>query len=234
MTVINAFKMDGLGNDFIIIDQRSKIHDLTKKQIIKICDRKFYGCDQLIYIKKSRETDAELEFYNSDGSKVGACGNGTRCVAYLLSKKDPKIEFKDEILLKASRVQISKILKDKIVETNIGSAFFDWKKIPLIREVNTKNLNLKLIDNEGKEHFGGMAINVGNPHVIFFLENRQKLIYNDVRKFGFIKVYSAKNIFNCSHLKKIGIEPLSEELNFKYFRDKKNYTVNSFYKKTKC
>ena len=52
MTVINAFKMDGLGNDFIIIDQRLKIHDLTKKQIMKICDRKFFGCDQLIYIKK--------------------------------------------------------------------------------------------------------------------------------------------------------------------------------------
>ncbi len=175
MAVINAFKMDGLGNDFIIIDQRSKIHDLTKKQIIKICDRKFFGCDQLIYIKKGRETDAELEFYNSDGSKAGACGNGTRCVAYLLSKKDPEIEFKDEIILKASRVQTSKIFKDKIVETNIGSAFFDWNKIPLKREDNTKNLNLKLIDNEGKEHFGGMAINVGNPHVIFFLENIENI-----------------------------------------------------------
>ena len=67
---IKAFKMDGLGNDFVIIDQR--IHDLnlSKDQIIKICDRSFIGCDQLILIKKNREIDAGLEFYNSDGSVI--------------------------------------------------------------------------------------------------------------------------------------------------------------------
>ena len=81
-----AFKMDGLGNDFIIIDQRSQSIDLNRQQIIKICDRNFIGCDQLIYIKKNRKIDAGLEFYNSDGSQSGACGNGTRCVAYFLSK----------------------------------------------------------------------------------------------------------------------------------------------------
>ena len=48
-----AFKMDGLGNDFIIIDQRSQSIDLNRQQIIKICDRNFIGCDQLIYIKKT-------------------------------------------------------------------------------------------------------------------------------------------------------------------------------------
>ena len=57
-----------------------------------------------------------------------------------------------------------------------------------------------------------------HDHIAFQLTN-EYLIFNDIRKFGFIKIYSAKNIFNCSHLKKIGIEPLSEELNFKYFRD---------------
>jgi len=49
---IKAFKMDGLGNDFVIIDNRQTITNLTKEQIVKICDRKFVGCDQLILIKK--------------------------------------------------------------------------------------------------------------------------------------------------------------------------------------
>ena len=62
---IKAFKMDGLGNDFVIIDNRQTITNLTKEQIIKICDRKFIGCDQLILIKKNDISDASLEFYNS-------------------------------------------------------------------------------------------------------------------------------------------------------------------------
>ena len=84
---IKAYKMDGLGNDFVIIDQRDKIIEFSKEEIIKICDRKFIGCDQLIVIKKNKELDASLEFFNSDGSISGACGNGTRCAAYLLSKE---------------------------------------------------------------------------------------------------------------------------------------------------
>ena len=74
-----AFKMDGLGNDFVIIDQRNDQFELNNDQIKKICDRNFIGCDQLILIKKNKSTDAGIEFYNSDGSTSGACGNGTRC-----------------------------------------------------------------------------------------------------------------------------------------------------------
>ena len=87
---IKAFKMDGLGNDFVIIDNRQKITNLSKEQIIKICDREFIGCDQLILITKNDSSDASLEFYNSDGGTSGACGNGTRCVADLLSKENNK------------------------------------------------------------------------------------------------------------------------------------------------
>ena len=78
---IKAFKMDGLGNDFVIIDNREKVTNLTKDQIIKICDRNFIGCDQLILINKDQKYDASIEFFNSDGGISGACGNGTRCVA---------------------------------------------------------------------------------------------------------------------------------------------------------
>ena len=84
---IKAFKMDGLGNDFVIIDNRQKITNLTKEQIIKICNRNFLGCDQLILIEKDKSADAFLKFYNSDGVESGACGNGTRCVADLISKE---------------------------------------------------------------------------------------------------------------------------------------------------
>ena len=85
---IKAFKMDGLGNDFVIIDNRKKIIELSKEQIIKICDRNFIGCDQLILLERNSTSDANLKFFNSDGSETGACGNGTRCVAKLISREN--------------------------------------------------------------------------------------------------------------------------------------------------
>ena len=163
-----AFKMDGLGNDFVIIDQRHNEFELTNDQIKKICNRNFIGCDQLIFIKKNQKTDAGMEFYNSDGGTSGACGNGTRCVAYLLSKEMNK----DKIILGTeSRNLESKILGEKLVETKIGLAKTKWHEIPLSKELNTISLNYKIIDKNNKEYFGGTAVNVGNPHIIFFINN---------------------------------------------------------------
>ena len=173
-----AIKMDGLGNDFIIIDQRAKNINLTNDQIIKICDRKFIGCDQLIFIKKDNHSDAGLEFYNSDGSKSEACGNGTRCVAYLLSNENNKKNINLSI---NSKILKSKILDNNLVETTIGLPTMKWNEIPLKKDSDTKNLNLKLIDNENKEFIGGIAVNVGNPHIIFFVENIEKF---NIEKIG--------------------------------------------------
>ena len=164
---IKAFKMDGLGNDFVIIDNRQKIINLTKDQIIKICDRNFIGCDQLIFIESSKSTDANLKFFNSDGGESGACGNGTRCIAKLISN-----ETKNEtvILTTLNGNLKSQILENNIVTTEIGNAKIEWNEIPLSEKLDTKNLNIKIIDVNDKEYFGGTAVNVGNPHVVFFVD----------------------------------------------------------------
>ena len=175
---IKAFKMDGLGNDFIIIDQRNQNFNLSKDQIIKICDRDFIGCDQLIFIQKSEKKAALLEFYNSDGSISGACGNGTRCVANFLSKEN---NDKEIILLTSSGTLKSKILGDNLVETEIGIAKTNWKEIPLNKDLDTKNLNIKIVSKDNVGHIGGTSINVGNPHVIFFVNNIEDY---DLKKIG--------------------------------------------------
>ena len=172
-----ALKMDGLGNDFVIIDQRQKNIALSKDQIIKICDRDFIGCDQLIYIKNSDNADAELEFYNSDGSGSDACGNGTRCVAYLLSKEK---NIKNISLKVGSKQLNSKLLDDGQVETIIGVPKTDWKEIPLSENLDTKNLGLSIKDNNNQEIVGGIGINVGNPHTIFFV--------NEIENFSIEKI----------------------------------------------
>ena len=163
---IKAFKMDGLGNDFVIIDNRQKITNLNKEQIIKICDRSFIGCDQLILIENDNSADAYLKFFNSDGGESGACGNGTRCIANFISKETNK---KTIILKTFSGLLKSEILGNKIVTTEVGKAKTEWSEIPLSEKLDTKNLNVKILDKNNKEHIGGTAVNVGNPHIIFFV-----------------------------------------------------------------
>ncbi len=163
-----AFKMDGLGNDFVIIDKRSNNVELNKDQIIKICDRNFIGCDQLIYINNSDNADANLEFYNSDGSGSDACGNGTRCVAFLLSKEKNTKNISVQV---ASKQLNSKLLDDGQVETIIGVPRTNWNEIPLSKKLDTKNLGIIIEGNNNQEVRGGIAINVGNPHTIFFVDN---------------------------------------------------------------
>ena len=163
---IKAFKMDGLGNDFVIIDNRQKITNLDKEQIIKICDRSFIGCDQLILIENDNSAAAYLKFFNSDGGESGACGNGTRCIANFISKETNN---KTIILKTFSGLLKSEILGNKIVTTEVGKAKTEWSEIPLSEKLDTKNLNVKILDKNNKEHIGGTAVNVGNPHIIFFV-----------------------------------------------------------------
>lgn len=174
----SAYKMDGLGNDFVIIDNRSKPIILNNEQILKICDRKFIGCDQLIFINAHEKSDAKIDFFNSDGSTSGACGNGTRCVADLLSKENGK---KNISLVTSEGELKSDVIGDNLVETGIGFGKTNWNEIPLAKNVNTKNLQIEILDNDNKSHIGGTAISVGNPHVIFFVSDLEKF---NIEKIG--------------------------------------------------
>ena len=79
MTTINAYRMDGLGNDFIIIDRRKNSIEIKKDKIIELGNRANIGFDQIIFIEKQKEDSYPITIYNSDGGEVSACGNGARC-----------------------------------------------------------------------------------------------------------------------------------------------------------
>jgi len=178
MNNIEAYKMDGLGNDFIIFDNRKNDISLTKEQIIKISDRDYIGCDQVIFINKDEDKNIFIRFYNSDGGETSACGNGIRCVAYLLMKENNN----EKILLKTKAGTLEAKLNEKdSVTVNIGKPNFEWNKIPLIKKIDNKNLKIKINDNENNEVVGGFSLSVGNPHVIFFIENLDKF---DLKKIG--------------------------------------------------
>ena len=90
MPLINAFRMDGLGNRFIIVDRRKKSINIPKEKIIHLANLKSFHrnikFDQIIFIEKEINNTFPITIFNSDGGEVSACGNGSRCVAYLLSK----------------------------------------------------------------------------------------------------------------------------------------------------
>ena len=177
MNNLEAYKMDGLGNDFIIFDKREKPISLSKEQIIKISDRNNIGCDQVIFIDKDKSSDAFLKFYNSDGGETSACGNGSRCVAYLLMKENNN----KTISLKTKVGILQAELNDKnLVSINIGQPNFEWKKIPLSKEMDNKNLKIKINNLDNKEIIGGFSLSVGNPHIIFFVEDLNKFNLSDI------------------------------------------------------
>ena len=172
MATINAYKMEGLGNDFLIIDRRKSSINLSKKQIIDFADRKNIGFDQLIYIEKETDQYVPITIFNSDGNEVDACGNGSRCIIKLLPLIDSK---SSEEYDKNSKKKISLKTKNRIltgsltgkteVQLDMGKPIFDWNKIPLSKKINTRKVDMEIDGN--KLNFG-FCVNVGNPHIIFF------------------------------------------------------------------
>ena len=165
MALINAFRMDGLGNDFIIIDRRKNSIDLTKEKIVELGSRSNIGFDQIIFIEKEKEKFFPITIFNSDGSEISACGNGARCVAYLLGKNLNTNEVK---LKTNNRLLNAKILGNLYVELEMGKPLFSFEDIPLSKTMNPANITLEI---NNKKFTGGFCVNVGNPHIIFFVKN---------------------------------------------------------------
>jgi diaminopimelate epimerase len=169
MTVINAFRMDGLGNNFIIVDRRINPVNISKEKIFELGKRKSFHrditFDQIIFIEKEIDKAFPITIFNSDGSEISACGNGSRCIAYLLSK-----DLNTNIIkLKTNnRILNAEILGDLDVQLSMGKPIFDWTKIPLAKNLDQSDITLNI---EGKKFTNGFSLNVGNPHIIFFVKD---------------------------------------------------------------
>ena len=204
MLVINAFKMDGLGNDFIIIDRRKNSVNLSKKEMIKLGNRNNIGFDQIIFIEKEVDKAFPITIFNSDGNEVSACGNGARCIAYLLSKDLATNNIK---LKTNNRLLNGKIVGDLNVQLEMGKPIFDWDKIPLANKLDHKNINLNIDD---KEFSNGFCLNVGNPHIIFFVK--------DCFKYD-LKILGPK-------IENHELFPEKANVTFAQINDKNNITIN--------
>jgi diaminopimelate epimerase len=159
-------KMHGLGNDFVIVDAREQPFDVTPSIARAIADRRTgIGCDQLIVLEPSDSADLRMRIWNSDGGEVESCGNATRCVVKLTGAK---------------RIDTAGGLLDgedlgAEVEISIGEPRFGWEDIPLAYPMDTAALPMAW---DGLEQ--PFAVNVGNPHLVFFVPNARDVNLEEV------------------------------------------------------
>ena len=169
MPMIKAFRMDGLGNKFVIVDRRKDFVSISKEKIIHLGSLKSFhrdiGFDQIIFIEKAVEKAFPITIFNSDGNEVSACGNGSRCIAYLLGKD---LNTETVRLKTNNRLLDAKIVGDLDVELAMGKPIFEWDKIPLSKKIDHNDITLNIDD---KIFTNGFSLNVGNPHIIFFVKD---------------------------------------------------------------
>lgn len=150
--------MHGLGNDFVIIDAREQEMELSSAKVTAIADRRSgIGCDQLIILRPSDQADVRMQIYNADGSEVEACGNASRCVAKLIGD-ETRMETDGGII-------IGNATADGAI-VDMGKPRFEWQSIPLAYAMDTLHMPVGWEDLQNPA-----AVNVGNPHVIFFVNN---------------------------------------------------------------
>jgi diaminopimelate epimerase len=150
-------KMHGLGNDFVVIDARAARIEITAQHARAIANRHTgIGCDQLILLEPSGRADLRMRIFNADGGEVEQCGNALRCVAQLTGAKAVETQGG---LIHASVV-------DRGVSIDMGEPHFGWDEIPIAYPLDTSDIPAGW---GVLEH--GAAVNVGNPHIVFFVSD---------------------------------------------------------------
>ncbi|WP_375207458.1 diaminopimelate epimerase [Hyphococcus sp.] len=166
-------KMNGLGNAFIILDLRDDPVTLDEETIRKASSPKTGpGCDQFITLEKRKgHEDVFMGVYNADGSEVGACGNAARCVAWLLMEECDANETQFSTLAGSL---LARRVGEKRIAVDMGEPKFGWREIPLSEQMDdTRFVDIKLGPIDKPVLWGPSAVNVGNPHCIFFVEDAE-------------------------------------------------------------
>ncbi len=157
-------KMHGLGNDFVVVDERGITPQIDATLAIAIADRhRGVGFDQLAVLSNSPDSGVHLTFWNSDGSTAGACGNATRCIARFLMDETGR----DSLTLTTDRGALyAKDAGNGLTSVNMGQPQLNWDEVPLARDVDTLHLP---IDGEPT------ATGMGNPHCTFFVDDAEAI-----------------------------------------------------------
>lgn len=170
-------KMNGLGNDFAVVDARERAFAPAAADIRAWARRDGgIGFDQLIAIESSAGGDAFMRVWNADGSSVETCGNALRCVAWVLNPDGGDRTLKIDTLAGLTRARVLRADgKGGTASVDMGTPGLDWTDIPLAEEMDTLRLELQVGPIDAPLYHTPVAVSMGNPHVIFFVDDVSKV-----------------------------------------------------------
>jgi diaminopimelate epimerase len=164
-------KMNGLGNDFVVVDARVSGQRFTPEAVRRISDRRFgIGADQFIVLEKPKTpgVDVFMRIYNADGGEIDACGNASRCVAALVAEEAGR----HAVMLQTNAGLLAAEVFGEVVTVDMGKPRFDWDQIPLSEEfADTSGIELQIGPIDAPVLHTPSVANVGNPHAIFWVKD---------------------------------------------------------------
>ena len=163
-------KMNGAGNDFVVVNALETPFSPSEDQVRALADRATgEGFDQLIAIEPSDTADAFMRVWNADGSRVQTCGNALRCVGWLLMQASGSDRVVIDTLAGST---VATRAGERRVTVDMGEPRLDWTEVPLAEEMDTRGIELQVgpIDDPVLHTPG--AVSMGNPHVVFFTDRQ--------------------------------------------------------------
>ena len=164
-------KMNGLGNDFVVVEARSQTFAPSEAEARAIASRDGgIGCDQLIAIESSPRADAFMRIWNADGGPVEQCGNAARCVGWLLMEATGRDAARLDT--PAGVLEVARA-GPKSVTVDMGKPGLDWRDIPLAEPMDTRGIELQVGPIDAPLLHTPGCVSMGNPHVVFFVPDAE-------------------------------------------------------------
>ena len=161
---LNFTKMEGLGNDFVVLDATSQPIELSREQLRLLADRHFgVGCDQILQVEAPRRPDTDFHYriFNADGGEVGQCGNGARCFVRFV--RDKGLTSKCEIRVETREGIITPRLEDDgQVTVDMGAPIFEPARVPFLAPKPALTHHLDVHGRKAEIS----VLSMGNPHAV--------------------------------------------------------------------
>lgn len=181
-TELKFWKYQGIGNDFILVDNRKSHQPLvTSEQAVQLCDRHFgVGADGVIFaLPPEGEADFSMRIFNGDGSEPEMCGNGIRCLAKFYSELTGEESKKYKVHTLAG-LMLPELLPDGQVRVDMGEPILEGKLVPVILDPTRQEMVVAQSLDVAESQWTVTAVSMGNPHAVIYTRDGEMVKIDDI------------------------------------------------------